>query len=133
MSLGHVHWRGRHKRRARRVANDLRQAAPLIGLVACFAGAAGVTATAQYVPSVLVDRAALATLPAERPPVGAAPPPESPAPRTARFAPAPAPVAAVTDTGHAQVAPAAGCPATDHRAPAAGTLQRPDPATSAPR
>jgi hypothetical protein len=48
-----VRFEGRRKRRARKMANDLRLAAPLLFLMFCFAGSATAIVAAEWAPSHL--------------------------------------------------------------------------------
>ena len=43
-------WKGRRKRRSRKVANDFRLAAPLLFLTFCFAGSATAIAAVEWAP-----------------------------------------------------------------------------------
>jgi hypothetical protein len=58
MSISRHGWRSRHKRWTRRLANDLRNLAPLTGLVFCFAGSATAIYASQHVPALLAAAAA---------------------------------------------------------------------------
>ena len=48
-----LRFKGQRKRRARKMANDLRLAAPLLFLMFCFAGSATAIVAAEWVPSHL--------------------------------------------------------------------------------
>jgi hypothetical protein len=74
MSRGQQRWRGRRKRTIRRIGHDLRLIAPMIALAACFAVSAGVIATAQHAPDLLIHGVARATQGLDLPSVGAPPP-----------------------------------------------------------